>query len=123
MLARHDRFMTIIAPCQAEWRPGQKRGNKKNESDYIDGDFSILCYRYYLRGNTIKGQIMKHSDTKPGILRLEKNRKSRNEIAALYDEYFRIRGQIKKARNCLKALVVIGAGYSVFLTFAILKTI
>jgi len=66
---------------------------------------------------------MKHSDTKPGILRLEKNRKSRNEIAALYDEYFRIRGQIKKARNCLKALVVIGAGYSVFLTFAILKTI
>ena len=57
------------------------------------------------------------------ILHIKRCQDARTEIAALYNEYFRIRGQIKKARNALKVLIVTGAAYAGFLTFVLIKTI
>lgn len=57
------------------------------------------------------------------ILQIKRCHDAHAEIVGLYDEYFRIRGQIKKARNALKVLVVTGAAYAGFLTFVLIKTI
>ena len=57
------------------------------------------------------------------ILHIKRCQDAHAEIAGLYNEYFRIRGQIKKARKALKVLIVTGAAYAGFLTYVLIKTI
>ena len=57
------------------------------------------------------------------ILKLEKTSKSFLELQGLHDEYQRLQGQIKKARNGLKVLIITGAAYAGFLTYVVIKTI